>query len=286
MSNGREQEFQLRTEQPEADPHEFRFVDHEPDSDLDWPEIADTLLNAWRITANAFFEAEDTGFETDGISSRLNQFGADRLPETPTEDQDVTKEVCVTDYTEVVASRYLNSQFEHISFPYLRVLHKGLPTGVQHNGIDIIGYQEVDRGKHRLVVAEVMASVADTSPPSTVTDHRKQLLDETLQPRPPKRLLRDLQTAHDEATDPEARTVLNGFIAALASDKLFTRKHLGIGVLVRPSDAASTSDWNPFYNRRSEFEDATIPTELHFGLIECDEQFSSLIERVKNTVTA
>jgi len=265
-------------------PHLFEAYRYDRHCSQCWTEIVEGCLTCWRITAQAFYERiPETGFQKLGIGSILNPYGVAQLPSTPLENANVTKKPAITDLTEVLALRLLHWKKSSMTVPYPRVLHKEV-FQLQHHGIDALGYELTTNG-HLLYVIEVMASVDLDHPPTTVKDHYGQILDETLNVDRSPRLLRDLQTAHDESDDTH-KDVLNGFITAVIDGTISN----GVSVvatplLVRRFNEHNANDWAPFVNNSQSFEDAAIPSYVFFLTVECHESFSGMLELVKQTVT-
>jgi len=169
----------------------------------------------------------------------------------------------------------IRDQFRDIVIPYPRVLHKEL-KGNQHKGIDLLGYIDTQNG-HILLIIEIMASVDDNYPASTVRDHLKQLLDDTLK-GDNERLIKELEYIHDEA-DAEYKDVINGFLVAIIG-RQFNNKDdvLAVPVMVRPVNKWNNDDWKPFLTNTEEFEKASIPSTVCYYAIECSE----LLNRIKS----
>jgi hypothetical protein len=160
------------------------------------------------------------------------------------------------------------------------VLHKEA-RGLQHHGVDLVGY-EVDGDLVTLVLVEIMASVAAGHPPSTVRQHRDQLLVETLRPVPPERLLDDLSLIHDECGSEAEKTIINGLIVAVADGSLAASgPQAAVAVLIRPLEMFDASDWRPFQEATGDFEAASIPANVDFAAVECDQTLTDLMDRVK-----
>lgn len=126
-----------------------------------------------------------------------------------------------------------------------------------------------------------MASVDDNYPASTVRDHLKQLLDDTLK-GDNERLIKELEYIHDEA-DAEYKDVINGFLVAIIG-RQFNNKDdvLAVPVMVRPVNKWNNDDWKPFLTNTEEFEKASIPSTVCYYAIECDCSFSELLNRIKS----
>jgi hypothetical protein len=271
-------EFPL-TVQDDVDPHQFRAYGHDLSVESAARELVDHCLAAWRLTARAFRDTQDAGFDGSAMEARLNALGVTLLPPTPADDADITKNPYVTDITELLALRVLDQEMPELRIPFPRVLHKEA-TGLQHHGVDLLGFV-VDDGTRALAAIEVMASVQDAHPPQTVRDHLKQLLEETLSERPPSRLIKDIAYVHDECDDAHDKDVLNAFIVAISEDSL-ERPVLAVAILVRPPDAFSEDDWGPFRDALDDFGSAPIPGQVVFLAIECSESFAALMDRVKD----
>ncbi len=262
--------------------HPLRFVwllhDHtEPNS---WGQVVDRCLQAWRITAPAFFTVENTGFKS-SLVRRLNQFGLDRLPPPVAPGETSTRNPAVTDITEIIALQALEHQEPGLIFPYPRVLHKELGH-VQHHGIDVLGYIRRDDSSCELVIVEVGASESSDHPPDTVADHREQLLDKTLNGRGHERLVRDLSAVHDECEEAASRDVLNTFLVYINYGQLFIS--WAAPVLVRPFGLFDEKDWGPFRTHTDDFERASLPARVWFTAVECSLSFPQLLEAVRRAV--
>jgi len=242
-------------------------------------------LDSWRIKAEAFYEQIPlTGFKQIGLDRILNNYGQRQLPATPLEDHKVTREPAITDMTEVLALRVLEWTEKELVLPCPRVLHKE-SFQLQHHGIDSLGYRKDSEG-YTLYVIEVMASAENNHPPATVKQHLNQILPETLDAPNPERLLRDLQTIHDESSD-EHRNVLNGFIIATIDGKLSsTDSVMATPVLVRRYGEFHEKDWGPFFKNTVAFEQARIPSTVCFVAVECHDSFSGMLDLIKQTASA
>jgi len=277
------QPFVQIVDDPSLTPHVFRAFKYVQADDPCWHSIVKGCLTAWRITADVFYDKlPTTGFQKCGLDKILNQYGQARLPSTPPEDANVTRCPCITDLTEVIAVEAIPNCLRPVKFPWLRVLHKER-VPLQHHGIDMLGYI-LDTGGYILCVVEVMASVESAHPPSTVSQHKDQLLNDTLNQPGAMRLLEDLQTVHDEAANDADKGILNGFVVALVTGKLVAdRSVIALPVLVRRNSEFSTSDWNPFLANTAAFEQAKIPSTVHFLALEVHDAFAGLIDLVKKT---
>lgn len=274
-------EFSLIEQDISKSPHKFIAFKHHSDHDSSFLETVKSCLKAWRITADAYKNISDTGFKSDNIDKvlpLLNELGKSRLPQTPVEDKNITRCPFITDVTEIVSMGLIKSQFNNVVLPYPRVLHKEL-KGTQHKGIDLLGYIETQNG-HILLIIEIMASVENNYPASTVRDHLKQILDHTLKGNN-ERLLRELEYIHDE-TDDSHKDIINGFLVALCG-KEFNNKEdvLAVPVMVRPVNKWNNDDWKPFLTATQEFEQAEVPSTVCYYAIECDCNFSELLNRIK-----
>ena len=279
--------FRLIASDPSRTPHRFEAYRYDRAHQDCWRALVRDCLAAWRLNAEAFYaQVEQTGFSRmrSGLQTVLNERGRSQLPGTPAEDGRVTRDPAITDLTEVLAIRVLEQAVPDLVLPYPRVLHKE-SYPLQHHGIDLLGYRK-ENGEHLLYVIEVMASAQDAHPPQTVRDHRRQLLEETLNAPDAKRLLRDLQFVHDEA-DGTHRSVLNGFIIALL-DTSGNNGHAVVAgaVLVVRTNCFDQKDWGPFSEHTKLFEQARIPSSVLFICIECHESFSGLLDLVKATAAA
>ena len=277
-------EFSLLYNDLSKIPHEFHAFKYNSCNNTSWNELVKNCLTAWRLHAQIFRELPNTGFNNNRINMYLNSLGREQLPNTPLENEDITKDPHITDITELIALRLLKNQRPHAVFPYPRVLHKEVPD-LQHHGIDLIGFEETENG-YNLLIVEVMASVSKAQPPSTVNQHFNQLLD-TLSPDFPKRLVDDLIFIHDESLDTETKDILNGFLTAIIEGKLNKKEgQIALAVLVRPCSLCSQNDWEPFIKNTHKFENTKIPAVVWFGLIECDCKFSDIMNKIKSTVTS
>lgn len=266
-------------------PHRFEGHRYDPTHSASLREVADCCLRCWRLTAPAYFDrVEETGFAKLGLGRILNAAGRSKLPATPQEDGNVTRAVAITDVTEALAIVALTHLEAGVRFPYPRTLHKERTT-LQHRGIDIIGYRR-QGGTVVLYVVEVMASVDSDRPPSTVAQHRHQLLDETLNEPGLWRFLDDVSTMHDECSEDDDKDVMNGFIAsateqALQPDQAIT----AVPVLVRRHGEMTEKDWGPFRRATGDFENAALQSSLYFLGVESDETFAGLLDRIKALVS-
>ena len=131
-----------------------------------------------------------------------------------------------------------------------------------------------------------MASV-EAGVPSTVRQHYRQLLDETLNERPPNRLIEDLTFVLDEVSDQTDKAVFRGFLTAVLEKRLIWKDdQIALAVLVRPHGVRDSNDWAPFLEGVDEFERAEIPATVLFISVVCDCSFSELMNRVKRAATA
>lgn len=277
--------FKLIKNDTSHSPHRFRAYRYDCSNGDCWRAVVDGFLEARRLTATAFYgNVTDTGFQKIGLDKHLNAFGKAKLPPTPPEDYEVTKNPAITDMTEVLALEVLKWSESGLELPYPRVLHKeSLP--LQHHGIDSLGYTE-QNGEYTLYVIEVMATVDTKHPPKTVKDHLKQILPNTLNAPSFNRLLNDLRTIHDESKDDKDRNVLNGFIIATLNGSLsHNQAVIASPVLIRRFNEFNENDWKPFIENKSEFEQATIPSSVLFIAVECHDTFSGLLDLIKQTAS-
>ncbi|MFH1468766.1 MAG: hypothetical protein ABIO70_30540 [Pseudomonadota bacterium] len=247
--------------------------------------LVQDCLRAWRIYKSPYLLATETGFDHAEVRRVLTSAGTQRLPPTPLEDQAIATRVPITDLTEVLALRLLRQERPEIVLPYPRVFHKDTPS-TQHHGIDLLGYFEAEHA-FVLVVCEVMASAEERHPPSTVRQHWRQMVAETLDaPTPSRRLAADLDTLIDESGD-EHQAVLAGFLVALLEDRLGQEEHpvLALPILVRPSAIWSDDDRGPFARGREKLDRLAIPARLWFAGVELDRRFSELLDLVKSTAS-
>lgn len=265
-------------------PHRFKAYRYDRTHGDCWREVVQGCLESWRIKADAFYERiSETGFKPIGLDRMLNNYGRTQLPPTPLEDHTVTKEPAITDMTEVLALRVLKWKEQELVLPYPRVLHKE-SFQLQHHGIDALGYSEDSEG-YTLYVIEVMASVENNHPPATVKQHLNQILPETLDAPVPERLLRDLQTVHDESSD-EHKNILNGFmIATLDGTLSSTGSVMATPVLIRRHGEFHEDDWAPFLKGTVSFEQARIPSTVCFVSVECHDSFSGMLDLIKQTAS-
>ncbi len=264
-------------------PHQFAVFQYDHDHVPTWEEIVQDCLKAWKLTAPAYRDISETGFSGDDISLILNSRGLQRLPETPLENNKITRNPYITDITEIISMKLVKQLRPNSVFPYPRVLHKERP-GIQHHGIDILGYEEGPDG-FTLLIVEVMASVQNSTPPSTVREHYEQLFD-TLNPTSPDRLIEDLAYIHDECSDDNDKNILNGFLIAAEMGQLRDRDgQVAIPILIRPVGLWAQGDWSPFFNKTTEFESANIPALVSFFVVQSNCSFSDLMNKVKSTVT-
>lgn len=281
----KDKEFSLIEKNETKSPHKFIAFKYHTDDEDSFSETAQTCLQAWRITADIYKnKIVDTDFKDDNISdvvTALNALGRSRLPETPIEDSDITKNPYITDITEIISMNLIGKEFSDITIPYPRVLHKEA-VGNQHKGIDLIGYIETQAG-HILLIIEVMASVEDKYPAATVRQHFTQLMDQTLKNNN-DRLIKELVYIHDEADD-SFKDIINGFLVATYT-KEFNNKEdvLAVPVMVRPINKWHNNDWKPFLTATQEFEQANIPSTVCYYAIECDCNFSELLDHIKRVV--
>lgn len=265
--------------------HLFEAYRYDSSSDEHWSEVVSGCLRCWKITAQAFYERiPETGFQKLGLIGILNAHGTAQLPPTPAEDANVTKVPAITDLTEVLALRLLQWKRSSIVLPYPRVLHKEVFT-LQHHGVDALGYEPTTNG-YVLYVIEIMASADLDHPPTTVSNHLRQLLDSTLNVEQSPRLLRDLQTVHDESADSH-KDILNGFITVVLEGSFSdSGSVVAMPLLVRRFREHGAADWTPFINKTCTFEQAIIPSKVLFLSVECHASFSGLLNLVKQTVNS
>jgi hypothetical protein len=275
--------FRKFTENTDFLPHGFKAYRYQKEDRKCWQAIVDGCLVSWRIKAEAFYEnVAETGFKKTDLDKILNSYGRGRLPSTPVEDSQVTKNPAITDMTEVLASQALKWKEKELIFPYPRVLHKE-NYKLQHHGIDLIGYKK-NSNEFILYIIEIMSSVENKHPPSTVTDHLKQILPNTLDADKPERLLNDLQTLHDESSD-DHKDILNGFIIATLAGSFSSDSVRAVPVLIRRFDEFHKNDWKPFIQNIRLFEKAKIPSRLLFIAVECHESFSGLLDLIKKSAS-
>ena len=277
--------FNLIKENTSYPPHRFRAYRYDRSNGDCWRAVVDGFLKARKLAAPAFYgNITDTGFRKIELDKYLNAFGKDRLPPTPPEDSNITKDPAITDMTEVLSLEALKWSESGLVLPYPRVLHKESYT-LQHHGIDSLGYTE-QNGEYTLYIIEVMASVDSNHPPQTVKDHLKQLLPDTINAPSLDRLLKDLQTVHDESKDDKDRNVLNGFIVAALNGSLSRNQAvIASPVLIRRFNEFDKNDWKPFIDGKSEFEQATISSTVLFIAVECHKTFSGLLDLIKQTAS-
>lgn len=260
-------------------PHEFVQIRHSTADAKAFSDLVASCLRAWRLGAEALSNVEATGFSATGLRPILTTAGAALFPTIPPEDANVTRSPVVTDVTELLALAVIAHRHREMRFPYPRVLHKEL-RDLQHHGIDFIGIRGAAPDQ-RLVLVEVMASVEAAHPPSTVRDHRVQLLDETLNAVPPKRLLDDVMTVHDECAEDGDKEFFNAVIAALVGDAADGVPAVSaVAVLVRPSGLSDRADWKPFFDTADDFAAASVPATLLFLCVECDTTFTGLLRKI------
>lgn len=281
----RNKEFSLIEKDETKSPHKFIAFKYHTDDEDSFKLTAEACLKAWRITAEVYKNSiNETGFKSEHISSiitSLNALGSSRLPETPLENNNITKSPYITDITEIISMNLISSQLNDIIIPYPRVLHKEA-KGNQHKGIDLIGYIETENG-HILLIIEVMASVENNYPAATVKDHLKQLMDSTLKDNN-DRLIKELEYIHDEA-DNIYKDIINGFLVAIYGNELNNKNDvLAVPVMVRPTNKWNKNDWQPFLVATQEFEQANIPSTVCYYAIECDCNFSELLDHIKRVV--
>ena len=278
--------FEMIAENVAQVPHRFKAYRYDRTHGDCWREVVEGCLESWRIKADAFYKrVSETGFKQIGLDRILNVHGRTQLPSTPPEDHTVTKKPAITDMTEVLALKVLRWKEQEIVLPYPRALHKE-SFKLQHHGIDALGYREDPEGYYTLYVIEVMASVENNHPPTTVKRHLNQILPETLNAPDSERLLQDLQTVHDESSD-EHRSVLNGFIIATLDGALSsTDSVMATPVLIRRYGEFHENDWAPFLESTELFEQAQIPSTLYFVAVECHDSFSGMLDLIKQTASA
>ena len=277
--------FNLIKENTSYPPHRFRAYRYDRSNGDCWRAVVDGFLEARKLTASAFYgNVTDTGFRKFELDKHLNVFGRDLLPATPPEDSNITRNPSITDMTEVLSLEVLKWSEAGFELPYPRVLHKE-SYPLQHHGIDSLGYTE-QNGEYTLYIIEVMASVDSAHPPRTVKDHLKQILPDTINAPSLERLLKDLQTVHDEAKDDKDRTVLNGFIVAALNGSLSKNQAaIASPVLIRRINEFHENDWKPFIDSKSEFESATLPSTVLFIAVECHKTFSGLLDLIKQAAS-
>ncbi|MEA1960697.1 MAG: hypothetical protein U9N81_05355 [Bacillota bacterium] len=276
-------EFSLLENNTSLLPHRFIAFNHNPD-EVNLREIAEQCLEAWRINMAVYRSISDTGFSTSQIKPLLNELGEKRLPKTPPNDKNITKNPYITDVTEILSLRLIKEQHENAVFPYPRIFHKEL-RGNQHKGIDLIGYIKTPAG-HILLIMEVMASVESHHPAGTVRDHLKQLLDNTLDSNDLGRLINELEYIHDEAGE-EHRNVINGFLTALLNGQINNKEDVwALPVLIRPINLWAKEDWLPFMKATKKFEDAKIPSTVYYYALECNCTFDKLFDLIKNAAVS
>jgi hypothetical protein len=265
-------------------PHSFKAYRYQKEDMKCWKAVVEGCLESWRIKAETFYEnVSETGFKKTVLDKILNSHGKKRLPPTPPEDSQVTRNPAITDMTEVLALQVLKWKEKDLIFPYPRVLHKE-SFRLQHHGIDAIGYKK-NSDEYTLYVIEVMASVEDKHPPATVRDHLTQILPDTLDAAEPERLLNDLQTLHDESSD-EHKDIINGFIIATYEGSFSSSASVvATPILIRRFDEFHRDDWVPFTQKSGSFELAKIPSNLLFIAIECHESFSGLLDLIKESAS-
>jgi hypothetical protein len=276
-------EFSLLENNTSLLPHKFIAFNHNPDEVI-LREIAEQCIEAWRMNMAVYRSFSDTGFSPSQIKPLLNELGKNRLPKTPPNDKNITKNPYITDITEILSLRLIREQHENVIFPYPRIFHKEL-RGNQHKGIDLIGYIKTPAG-HILLIMEVMASVESQHPAGTVRDHLKQLLNKTLDSNDLGRLINELEYIHDESGD-EHKDVINGFLTALLNGKFNNKEDVwAVPVLVRPINLWDNKDWFPFMKASKKFEDAKIPSTVYYYALECNCTFDKLFDSVKNAAVS
>jgi hypothetical protein len=273
------------SEDTTCQPHCFKAYRYNRGHGKCWQAIVEGCLESWRIQAEGFFEnVSATGFKKVGLGKILNLHGENKLPPTPPEDNNITKNPAITDMTEILALQMLQWNRSDLVLPYPRVLHKELHK-LQHHGIDAIGYTK-DADEYTLYVIEVMATVDVKHPPKTVKDHLKQILPDTLNAPSFNRLLNDLRTIHDESKDDKDRNVLNGFIISTLNGSLSQNQALiASPLLIRRFNEFNENDWKPFIESKSEFDQAIIPSTVLFIAVECHATFSGLLDLIKQTAS-
>lgn len=236
-------------------------------------------MAAWHLVAPVYLNGiPETGFHTSALGPALSEFGAGHVPAlaNPAE---VTRDPYFTDLSEILALEVLGETEPDLVIPFARVYHKEA-DGLQHHGIDTLGYTNDGSGDYTLFVIEAMASNEHDHPPGTVRAHRRQLLDQTLNEPSLDRLRRDLSYVHAEAED-KHKPVLNGFIATLIRDrKLLAGGVVATSVLVRPVGMLSNLDDKPFRDSTAEFEAARVPSRILFKGIDCGLGFVELFTTV------
>jgi hypothetical protein len=134
--------FKKFSEDTDFLPHNFKAYRYQKEDRKCWQAVVEGCLESWRIKADAFYEnVAETGFKKIGLGKILNFHGRERLPLTPVEDSQVTKNPEITDMTEILALQVLKWKEKDLIFPYPRVLHKE-SYRLQHHGIDAIGYKK------------------------------------------------------------------------------------------------------------------------------------------------
>lgn len=265
-----------------SSPHLFAAFRYAPPvGDDTWTRITQLCLKSWRLTAAAYIaRVEETGFKGGDCIRRLNDAGVTRLPDTPPENSEVTKNRHVTDMTEILALVALDELVGPVTFPYPGVLHHDAEKA-QHRGIDLIGYTQNDE-EYALLISEVMATnQARAGTPSTVTQHHRQLLADTLNQDGLGRLLYSLSAVHDEASESQQQ-VLGAFIAAALDGSLKDEGAvIASPVLVRKNGKFTAADWKPFLNGVDGFEKAKVPATVMFLAIEACETFSGWLDEAK-----
>jgi|BioPla2DNA2_1021312.scaffolds.fasta_scaffold44445_2 hypothetical protein len=276
-------EFSLLLEDYSLMPHRFVAFKNNPNQD-NLREIAKQCVEAWRMNMAVYTSFSDTGFSTSQIKPLLNELGKKRLPPTPLNDENITRNPYVTDITEILSLRLVQDQHKDVVFPCPRVFHKEL-RGNQHKGIDLIGYIKTPAG-HILLIMEVMASIELQHPAGTVREHLKQILDNTLDSNDPVRLINELEYIHDEAGD-EHKYVINGFLTALLNGQFNNKEDVwAVPVLVRPINLWDKKDWLPFMKATNKFEDAKIPSTVYHYALECNCTFDKLFDLIKNAAVS
>lgn len=266
-----------------TEPHLFRAFQYDHTNKETWSLIVEDFLRSQRLTAQAFQQASEAGFNGESTQRLLNEYGLASLPQLPNDPKKVSRAPVITDLTELVALHSLRDQSPSLKFPYPRVLHKEVFRN-QHHGIDLLAYREQE-GNFSLYVVEVMASTEDAHPPKTVKDHYKQILPGTLDQEGASRLLDDLQTIHAEAREEHDKEVLNGFIIVVLTGQLADHKAVvATPVLIRPTGLFHEKEWKPFIDGRHGFENARIPSKVWFTSVELLVGFSDLYSYLLSTL--
>jgi hypothetical protein len=231
-------------------------------------QIRDACTVAWHLTAPVYLtRVPETGFQGSALGPALTPFGVSNIPVLAHPD-DITHDPVFTDLTEILALEVFHETEPGVIVPVPRVFRKE-SKNLQHHGIDLLGYACSVDGDYTLFVIEVMASDSSDHPPSTVRDHRRQLLDQTLNEPTLDRLRIDLGYVHAAAED-RHKPVLNGFIAALVRDRSsFTGSVVAGAVLVRPAGLLGPADSKPFHESIKAFESAIVPSRILFKGVDC-----------------